>query len=77
MKFGLDKILFPGIYRRALSLNYFAEKMLKERLNSEDGKAKPDFMGHILNAREEDGTPTPLDKVELAAECIALIIGGK
>jgi hypothetical protein len=76
MRFGLDKVIFPIIYRRAVKLQYFANKMLADRLDR-IGEPADDFMEHVVNAKDDHGTPIHSGKVELASECVNLIIGGE
>ena len=78
MRYGLDKLFFPFIYWNAIRLQHFAEKMLRDRLAivGTEGKMN-DFLEYVVNAKDADGTPIHSGKVELALECVNLIIGGK
>ncbi|KAF2095118.1 benzoate 4-monooxygenase cytochrome-like protein P450 [Rhizodiscina lignyota] len=73
-KWGLDKLLFPGIVQRGSQLLIYARKQAQMRKAADP--SRKDFFWYIDNAKEKNGAPAYDNPREVFSEARTLIIGG-
>lgn len=74
-RWGLSRILFPDIVRRASGLMPYAKK--KSEMRDQADPDRQNMYSYIANAKGDDGDPAYKDVKEVFSEARGLIVGGE